>query len=431
MRPTCCSSVSRSTGGGAGGLAPGAGLAGPRGRAAGSSLASGARRPGRRGRRARRRRPAPGDGAAPAPAGACRCACERSTLLIMAKPPITIRMERTAYEVEPVLQRRRAHHAGMPGLRHRGGQPAPPGVGRLRDRRGRGQRRRARRAARPDLERGRLGAAARPALRAPRRVPRQGRRVRLEPGPADDVGADRARPRPIRTPGAPRTRSSCRCARPPATILGILSVDEPADGRRPDDEKLDLVVGVAQHAALALEHAQEAAAAERQRVSVGHLLRLTASLAERRTIDEMLDAVCHGIRDALGFEKVAVALEGEQRMLELRSTVGMTDDELARLSRVPLDAVAPLLDPALERDGVVLLERGDAQARVDPSLHGASFGRLNGRGARAWEQPRADRAAARPRGRPRGRGVGRRPARPPAADAARRCRPCGRSPTTR
>ena len=169
-------------------------------------------------------------------------------------------------------------------------------------------------------------------------------------------------------------------------ILGILSVDEPADGRRPDDEKLDLVVGVAQHAALALEHAQEAAAAERQRVSVGHLLRLTASLAERRTIGEMLDAVCHGIRDALGFEKVAVALEGEQRMLELRSTVGMTDDELARLSRVPLDAVAPLLDPALERDGVVLLERGDAQARVDPSLRGASFGRLNGRGARAWEQ---------------------------------------------
>jgi diguanylate cyclase (GGDEF)-like protein/putative nucleotidyltransferase with HDIG domain len=169
-------------------------------------------------------------------------------------------------------------------------------------------------------------------------------------------------------------------------VLGILSVDEPADGRRPDDERIDLIVGVAQHAALALEHAQEAAAAERQRVSVGHLLRLTASLAERRTIGEMLDAVCNGIRAALGFEKVAVALEGEQRMLELRSTVGMTDEELARLSRVPLDAVAPLLDPALERDGVVLLERGEAQSRVDPSLRGASFGRLNGRGARAWDQ---------------------------------------------
>jgi diguanylate cyclase (GGDEF)-like protein/putative nucleotidyltransferase with HDIG domain len=168
-------------------------------------------------------------------------------------------------------------------------------------------------------------------------------------------------------------------------ILGILSVDEPADGRRPDDEKLDLIVGVAQHAALALEHAQDAAAAERQRAAVDHLLRLTASLAERRTIDEMLDAVCAGIRDALGFEKVVVSLEDEHGVFEMRSTVGMSEAELARLGRVPRESVAPLLDPALERDGVVLLERAEAHMRVDPSLHGASFGYMNGRGARAWD----------------------------------------------
>ena len=92
-------------------------------------------------------------------------------------------------------------------------------------------------------------------------------------------------------------------------LLGILSVDEPIDGRRPTDERLDLLVGVAQHAALALEHAQQAAAAERQRAAVEHLLRLTASLAEQHTIDEKLDAVCAGIRDALGFQKVCVALD--------------------------------------------------------------------------------------------------------------------------
>jgi diguanylate cyclase (GGDEF)-like protein/putative nucleotidyltransferase with HDIG domain len=168
-------------------------------------------------------------------------------------------------------------------------------------------------------------------------------------------------------------------------ILGILSVDEPADGRRPGDEKLDLVVGVAQHAALALEHAQDAAAAERQRAAVDHLLRLTASLAERRTIDEMLDAVCIGIRDALGFEKVVVALEGDDGVFQLHSTVGMSADELGRLSHVPREAVASLLDPALERDGVVLLDRGDAQMRVDPSIRNASWSRLNGRGVRAWD----------------------------------------------
>jgi GAF domain-containing protein len=166
-------------------------------------------------------------------------------------------------------------------------------------------------------------------------------------------------------------------------ILGILSVDEPADGRRPDDEKLDLIVGVAQHAALAIEHAQEAADAERQRVSVGHLLRLTASLAERRTIDEMLGAVCVGIREALGFEKVVVALEAERGVFELRATVGMPDEELTRLNHIPVDSVAPLLDPAMERDGVVLLEREAVHAYVDPSLHNASMSRRNGRGQRA------------------------------------------------
>jgi diguanylate cyclase (GGDEF)-like protein/putative nucleotidyltransferase with HDIG domain len=169
-------------------------------------------------------------------------------------------------------------------------------------------------------------------------------------------------------------------------LLGILSVDEPEDGRRPGDEQLDLLVGMSQHAALALEHAQEAAAAERQRVAVDHLLGLTASLAERRTIDEMLDAVCVGIRDALGFQKVVIALEGDDPgIVSLRAVVGMSDEEIERLSAVPLAAVAPLLDE-LERDGIVFTEREDAEARVDPSLHDASMSRLNGRGARAWDQ---------------------------------------------
>ena len=168
-------------------------------------------------------------------------------------------------------------------------------------------------------------------------------------------------------------------------LLGILSVDEPADGRRPGDEQLDLLVGMSQHAALALEHAQEAAAAERQRVAVDHLLGLTASLAERRTIDEMLDAVCVGIRDALGFQKVVLALEGDAGILRLRSVVGMSEEEIERLSAVPTAAIAPLLDE-LEQDGIVFTERETAEARVDPLLHDASMSRLNGRGARAWDQ---------------------------------------------
>jgi diguanylate cyclase (GGDEF)-like protein/putative nucleotidyltransferase with HDIG domain len=169
-------------------------------------------------------------------------------------------------------------------------------------------------------------------------------------------------------------------------ILGILSVDEPADGRRPTDEQLDIVVGVAQHAALALEHAQDAAAAERQRVAVDHLLRLTASLAEHRTIDEMLDAVCVGVRDALGFEKVVVFLESDTDpdAFAVRASAGVPADELERLHNFPLALVRGLVDPSLERDGVVLLEREMVHANTDPSVHNAVVSRRNGRGSRAW-----------------------------------------------
>jgi diguanylate cyclase (GGDEF)-like protein len=120
-------------------------------------------------------------------------------------------------------------------------------------------------------------------------------------------------------------------------------------------------------------------------VSVDHLLGLTASLAERRTIDEMLDAVCSGVRDALGFQKVVVALDDDGGALVLHAHTGMSEEELGRLGRVPLHAIAPLLDPALEREGVIFIEREDAHARVDPALHDASFSSCNGRGARAWD----------------------------------------------
>jgi diguanylate cyclase (GGDEF)-like protein len=168
-------------------------------------------------------------------------------------------------------------------------------------------------------------------------------------------------------------------------LLGILSVDEPASGRRPTDEELDLLVGVAAHAALALEHVQQAAAAERQRVSVDHLLRLTASLAERRTIDEMLEAVCTGVSDALGFHKVVVGLEDERGLIELRAHRGVPAEELGNLQGIPLAAIAPILDPSLEREGVVFIEQEAAEERIDPALHDASQSRRNGRGDRAWK----------------------------------------------
>ncbi len=181
-------------------------------------------------------------------------------------------------------------------------------------------------------------------------------------------------------------------------LLGILSVDEPKDGRRPSDERLDLLVAVSQHAALALEHAQQAEAAERQRASVDHLLSVTARLTEGRGFDEMLEAVCRGIHEALGFQTVCVSmLDGEDFVP--RATVGLSDAELERLGRVPISAIERMFDPAVERDGVILVDREAAADRIDDTLRGGVDRGVGGRGSRAWDQhvllvPMRDRGGA-------------------------------------
>jgi hypothetical protein len=133
-------------------------------------------------------------------------------------------------------------------------------------------------------------------------------------------------------------------------ILGILSVDEPRDGRRPSDDQLDVLVGAASHAALAIELGQQAATATRQRAAVEHLLRVSTQLNERRSTEEMLESVCVGIRDALGFGKVCVFLIAEGELLVPGSAAGLAADERRALAALPLAGFARLLAPELERD---------------------------------------------------------------------------------
>ena len=55
-------------------------------------------------------------------------------------------------------------------------------------------------------------------------------------------------------------------------LLGILSVDEPVSRRRPTDEELDVLVALTDHAALAVQSAQEATEATRHKVALEQLL---------------------------------------------------------------------------------------------------------------------------------------------------------------
>lgn len=168
-------------------------------------------------------------------------------------------------------------------------------------------------------------------------------------------------------------------------LLGIVSVDDPIGGRRPSDAQLEVLSAVCGHAALAVEHAQATAAADRDRAAVQHLLRVSARVTGPRSVEEMLFAVCGGIRDALGFERVVVALtDGPDHRLTIRSSVGWTREEIAALPDVPLSSISRLLRPEHQREGCVLLTREEADLLTPPELHDLHRGRRDGRGPLAW-----------------------------------------------
>ena len=151
----------------------------------------------------------------------------------------------------------------------------------------------------------------------------------------------------IPTPGIPRTRSSSRCATTDGHLLGIVSVDEPVSGRRPTDDELDVLVALADHAALAVEAAHEAAEAARHQLALEQLLavssRITGETVERRDPAPGL----RGVRDALDFQNVCAALvDPETGALVPHATAGWQLEEHA---------------PARARDP----RRGRAAARRD------------------------------------------------------------------
>jgi diguanylate cyclase (GGDEF)-like protein len=169
-------------------------------------------------------------------------------------------------------------------------------------------------------------------------------------------------------------------------VLGILSVDEPADGRRPGDDDLDQLVALAQVAALAVEQAQDARRDATHRAALERLLSVSSRIADQRSRGGVLDAVCAGIRDALRFQRVAVLLADEGRPLRPAATAGwaLHDPVFAHVA-LTLDQLAPMLQPCHDRHGCYLLEREDAEALLH--LHTTIYrSQSNGRGPYAWDR---------------------------------------------
>ncbi|MEA2171751.1 MAG: hypothetical protein QOF76_5051 [Solirubrobacteraceae bacterium] len=160
--------------------------------------------------------------------------------------------------------------------------------------------------------------------------------------------------------------------------VGMLSVDEPVSGRRPSDQDLDGLVGIAAQAGLAIESAQQADAARRHRADLQHLLRISGRLTRERSRTGIAEAICEGIRDALDFERVAVVLRDADGLFRPTATVGWAEQPPAAWTQADMGA---MIWPG---EDVVLLSREDAHARTPPHMHTVYSSQKNGRGPYAW-----------------------------------------------
>jgi diguanylate cyclase (GGDEF)-like protein len=169
-------------------------------------------------------------------------------------------------------------------------------------------------------------------------------------------------------------------------LLGMISVDEPVSGRLPGDDDLDLLVALADHAALAVEEANETRAARRHQAALEELLDLSSRITGETSTDEILRRVCGGIHTALGFENVCAALvDPATGSLVPRAVAGWRLGEMLARPRVTVAQIEPLLDEEFEREGCFLLTHAQAHVRLATDVD-VYPSQLNGRGPWAWNR---------------------------------------------
>lgn len=169
-------------------------------------------------------------------------------------------------------------------------------------------------------------------------------------------------------------------------LLGIISVDEPVNGRRPKDDELEVLVALADHAALALEEAKETAEARRHQRALEELLAVSSRITGEPSPEEILRRVCRGICDALEFNNVIASLaDPDTGELVPQAAAGWQLDELRHRNRVTVAQIEPLLDDEFEREGCYLLTHEQARGRIATDVE-VYPSQLNGRGPWAWNR---------------------------------------------
>jgi len=189
---------------------------------------------------------------------------------------------------------------------------------------------------------------------------------------------------------------------PKGLLIGVISVDEPQSGRRPADDEIDALVAIARHAALALRMAQNTANDMQHQRMLEGILEVSARVAEADDPEDILQAVCDGIRDALGFETVVIELAPRPDMPLVTQASAGWHGESRGSAAMTLDALAPLLTDEFEIAGCYLVptEAADERLRRYPPAEYQS--ELYGRGPNAWSQHWLIVPLTEPQGRRRG-----------------------------
>jgi PAS domain S-box-containing protein len=169
---------------------------------------------------------------------------------------------------------------------------------------------------------------------------------------------------------------------PDGSLLGILSVDEPISGRKPTGDEIDVLVAVSEHAALAVQSAQETARAQANRDALSRLLAVSARLTESGDTRELLEHVCAAIAETLGFGRVAVQLLNDIGRHETAAQVGFGPGENMG-APMTADQLDRLLQPDFDVSGCFLLPDDVARGLLPDRAPGYRSQR-DGRGPHAW-----------------------------------------------
>jgi diguanylate cyclase (GGDEF)-like protein len=131
------------------------------------------------------------------------------------------------------------------------------------------------------------------------------------------------------------------------------------------------------------------------------ILEVSAQVAEADDPEDILQAVCDGIRDALGFDKVVIELAPRPDMPLVPAAWAGWHDDPGVSNAITLDALAPLLTDEFEIAGCYLVPTEVADERLKRSP-GEYDSELYGRGPNAWSRHWLIVPLTEPQGRRRG-----------------------------